>query len=85
MDAFFSTSLLVATAGSNHITQTSSKVFSIAFVLIGIPSVLFCLGYIIEEILKQRISDIEDKVNEIIVKEDKILAEEKEILKNKSF
>lgn len=79
-DAFFSTTLLLTTAGSSYITQPSSKIFSIAFVLIGIPSVLFCLGYIIEEILKNKIKDIEDKVDKIIVKEDKILSEEQVIL-----
>lgn len=81
VDAFLSTSLLLTTAGSGSISNESSKIFSIVYVLVGIPTVLFCLGYIVETILEQKIKNVEKKVNEIMLKEDKILAEEKLIEK----
>lgn len=84
IDAFFSTSLLLTTAGSSYITQPLSKIFSIIFVLLGIPAVLFCLGYIIEEILKKKIDDLENKVNNILDTEEKIIKKEDKILENEA-
>ena len=82
LDAFYSTILLLSTAGFGNIApaQPISKIFTIIFVLIGIPAILFCLGYIIEEFIKQRFQKIEQKVNEVMDKENKILKDEDRIL-----
>ena len=82
IDSFYSTTLLLSTAGMGNIVPTvvSAKIFTIVFVLIGIPIVLFCLGNIIEVFLKSRLALIDDKMNEVIKEENQILKEEAKIL-----
>jgi voltage-gated potassium channel len=82
IDAFYSTVLLLSTAGTGNIhpTITASKIFVIVFLLIGVPLVLFCLGYIIEEFFKMRLKTISIKMDEVIKEENKILKEEDKIL-----
>lgn len=83
LDSFYSTSLLMSTAGLGNLvpTKASTKIFTIIFALIGIPLVLFCMGYIIEEFYKKRIQKLQNEMEEIIKKEDKITKIESEILK----
>lgn len=86
MDAFYSTSMLITTAGSGNLspTQSSTKLFTICFVLFGVPIVLFCFGYLVEQFFKRRIRQIESKMDKIIEREDEIIRDEEKILKEES-
>lgn len=83
LDSFYLISLLMSTAGFGDLVPTKplTKIFTIAFALIGIPFVVFCMGYIIEEFYKKRIQKLQGEMEEVIKKEDKIVNIETEILK----
>ena len=52
-----------------------AKIFTMTYALIGIPTILFCLGLVINDFIKNRISQLENKMNNII-NEEKIIEKE---------
>jgi voltage-gated potassium channel len=68
LDSSYFTVMTILTVGYGDFTPTSpaSKAFTMVYALVSIPSILFCLGLIINDFIKERIDQIEDKFNQII-------------------
>jgi hypothetical protein len=83
IDAFYVTAMTIITIGYGdfHPSSNLSKIVTILYSLISVPTILFCLGLIIEDFFENRVHKLEGKMNKMLVEEKEILAEEKEILK----
>lgn len=82
IDALYFTSTTITTVGFGDLAPTSptSRLFTTIYALVSIPTMLFCLGLVIEGFLKRRIDTIEDEVEKVIAAEDEILKREEKIL-----
>ena len=82
LDAFYLTAMTIITIGYSdfHPSSNLSKIVTIFYSLISVPTILFCLGLIIEDFFENRVHKLEGKMNKMLVEEKEILKEEKEIL-----
>ncbi|MEI7792187.1 MAG: potassium channel family protein [Candidatus Berkelbacteria bacterium] len=82
LDAFYLTAMTIITIGYGdfHPSSNLSKIVTIFYSLISVPTILFCLGLIIEDFFENRVHKLEGKMNKMLVEEKEILKEEKEIL-----
>lgn len=83
LDAFYLTAMTIITIGYGdfHPSSDLSKIVTIVYSLISVPTILFCLGLIIEDFFENRVHKLEGKMNKMLVEEKEILKEEKEILR----
>lgn len=81
-NAIYLTVLTVMTVGYGDIApvKPASRLFTMIYVLVSIPTVLFLGGYIIEDFFKRRIQKTENKINEVLIEEDEIMREERQVL-----
>ena len=82
-DSFYFTVMTVITIGYGdfHPINDISKTFTTVYVLVSVPTIVFCLSLIVEDLFKQRVDKLEDKVNEMLNSEQAIMAKEEEIIK----
>ena len=71
LDASYFTVMTLLTVGYGDFAphKPISKIFTMVYALISIPAILFCLGLIVNDFIKQRMDQIEDKVNQVIEEE----------------
>jgi len=83
LDPLHLTAMTIVTIGYGdfHPSSNLSKIVTIFYSLISVPTILFCLGLIIEDFFENRVHKIENKMSKMLVEENEILKEEKEILK----
>lgn len=79
VNAFYMTAMTVLTVGYGDYTPTNnlSKVVTIIYSLLSIPIILFALGIIVEDFIEDRIENIENRLNKVLLDEEKILRKEK--------
>ena len=71
IDSAYFTTMTLLTVGYGDFAPTNdvSKIFTMIYSLISIPAILFCLGLIINDFIKERIDQIEEKISEMIKKD----------------
>jgi voltage-gated potassium channel Kch len=67
--AYFTTMTLLTVGYGDFAPRTDvSKIFTMIYSLISIPAILFCLGLIVNDFIKERIDQIEERFDKIIRK-----------------
>jgi len=79
LNAFYFTTTTVLTIGYGDFAPSSdlSKTVTIVYSLISVPTMVFCFGILVEDFLDERIEKMEDKVNQVLADEEKILKNRK--------
>ncbi|MCX6808238.1 MAG: potassium channel family protein [Candidatus Berkelbacteria bacterium] len=70
VDAFYFTITTVMTIGYGDFRPTSSltKIVTMFYALISVPTVVFCLGLIVEDYFEERVHKIEEAFNDSLIK-----------------
>jgi len=63
LDSFYMTIMTVMTIGVNGFSPSSdaSKLFTMIYTLVSVPTLIFCLGVIVEDRFEARVHRIEEK------------------------
>lgn len=62
LDAFYITIMTVVTIGTRDFAPTTdiSKIFTMVYALVSVPTLIFCLGVIVEDRFEARVHKIEE-------------------------
>ncbi len=68
LDSCYFTTMTLLTVGYGDFAPTNdvSKIFTMVYALISIPAILFCLGLIVNDFIKQRIEEVEERISKIV-------------------
>ena len=86
VDSFYFTVMTIMTVGYGDFrpTNEASKIFTIIFGIVSIPTVLFVFGWIIESFFVRRINKLETEVDKVTKEEELVLNREKLIIEKEN-